>query len=357
MPTVHRGAPSQFAMLLCLAASLLACSDRRIVNEKVETRLNVREHPSTDQAVVVGKLYRGQKVLVVSTTDGWFNVSLPNGVQGWAKAEFLSEVSADIQSELKLLLATWGTRESLLSAGILLSVAAFGVSFASARTAAVGLRGRAFLDLRSRFSQVRGSLTGVKLIEKIEPCKKQAARDYVALAFDEWFITQWLDRKRGFYKQKRNRLGGLWSDYYESSIKSQLGEAVITEIEGMTLDTPADREFAKIMSELRTARIEEAFADLTRTIDSNLLQAIRANDTAGLLPYLDDTDKVANALSICAYENHSEILDYLLQECKEKIKEEHLKYGKVPPLASATVKENDQVRRTIEQALEERESG
>ncbi|MGL5750117.1 MAG: SH3 domain-containing protein [Paraclostridium sp.] len=51
--------------------------------------LNVRSGPSTSNGVV-GKVYRGNKVEILESSNGWNKIKLSNGTVGWASAQYLS---------------------------------------------------------------------------------------------------------------------------------------------------------------------------------------------------------------------------------------------------------------------------
>ncbi|WP_158540650.1 C40 family peptidase [Romboutsia weinsteinii] len=51
--------------------------------------LNVRSGAGTSHSVI-GKLYNGNTVEIISTSNGWHNVKLSNGKTGWVSAEYIS---------------------------------------------------------------------------------------------------------------------------------------------------------------------------------------------------------------------------------------------------------------------------
>ena len=52
------------------------------------TTLNVRSKPDTN-AQILAKLRSGEKVEVLSKSQGWFQIVTPSGVKGWVSADFI----------------------------------------------------------------------------------------------------------------------------------------------------------------------------------------------------------------------------------------------------------------------------
>ena len=51
--------------------------------------LNVRSGPSTSYSVTT-KIYKGNKVEILNTSNGWYNVKLSNGKTGWVSGSYIS---------------------------------------------------------------------------------------------------------------------------------------------------------------------------------------------------------------------------------------------------------------------------
>jgi uncharacterized protein YgiM (DUF1202 family) len=69
-----------------------AATSVNVVRVVVGSSVNVREGPSTE-AVVLGKLLRGEEVLVIrSEANGWARVRIEgDGIEGYVATRFLSE--------------------------------------------------------------------------------------------------------------------------------------------------------------------------------------------------------------------------------------------------------------------------
>jgi tetratricopeptide (TPR) repeat protein len=84
------------SLVLCLAAALLACSLGWKLYEKnhrqqgiiIEQVVEVRSGPGTEN-IAVATVHEGIKVSVRGELNGWYQISLPNGWNGWLRRDAL----------------------------------------------------------------------------------------------------------------------------------------------------------------------------------------------------------------------------------------------------------------------------
>ena len=75
------------AMALALSATAsFANSNEGTVTADV---LNVRSGPSTSYSITT-KLYKGNKVEILETSNGWYKIKTSNGTIGWVSASYIS---------------------------------------------------------------------------------------------------------------------------------------------------------------------------------------------------------------------------------------------------------------------------
>ena len=69
-------------------------NDRNSVDAAVVMRpvTSVKSSPTSDNSTDLFILHEGTKVTVLDVTDGWVNVSLADGRQGWMKADDLEMI-------------------------------------------------------------------------------------------------------------------------------------------------------------------------------------------------------------------------------------------------------------------------
>ena len=73
------------ALALSAAASFANSSEGTVTADV----LNVRSGPSTSYSVTT-KAYKGNKVEILDTSNGWYNIKLSNGKIGWVSASYVS---------------------------------------------------------------------------------------------------------------------------------------------------------------------------------------------------------------------------------------------------------------------------
>ena len=73
------------ALALSAAASFANSSEGTVTADV----LNVRSGPSTSYSVTT-KAYKGNKVEILDTSNGWYNIKLSNGKTGWVSASYVS---------------------------------------------------------------------------------------------------------------------------------------------------------------------------------------------------------------------------------------------------------------------------
>jgi competence protein ComEC len=78
-----------YVCLAWFAMTLVAEADEVTPNEEVRQGLRVRELPTTDGAVVVGTLRRGERALVVESVPSWYLVRLPSGINGYVSKRWV----------------------------------------------------------------------------------------------------------------------------------------------------------------------------------------------------------------------------------------------------------------------------
>ena len=92
------------AIILTATAGSL-CKDITIVNADninktgvVNTSaLNVRKGPSTKNGIVT-KIYKGDKVTITDSSNGWYKVKLSNGKTGWVSDDYIKVSSSNTSS-------------------------------------------------------------------------------------------------------------------------------------------------------------------------------------------------------------------------------------------------------------------
>jgi hypothetical protein len=82
-------------------------------SERVSTRLQVREHPSAaDTVVVVGKLLKNETAEWLGAVPSWYHVRLDNGVVGYVHKAWSDTFTTDVgRRELQLRLGAWNVKK------------------------------------------------------------------------------------------------------------------------------------------------------------------------------------------------------------------------------------------------------
>ena len=87
---------------ICLSTLGIAISAApSFANEKegiiTASALNVRSGPSTSNSVV-GKVYKGNKVEIIESSNGWHKIKLSNGNSGWASGSYINVTTSNNSS-------------------------------------------------------------------------------------------------------------------------------------------------------------------------------------------------------------------------------------------------------------------
>ena len=73
--------------LVLLTLPLIATAELVVPVESVETFVNIRLNPQAGTEIV-GRLHRGDELVLVKTVDGWHEVELPGGGVGFIHADW-----------------------------------------------------------------------------------------------------------------------------------------------------------------------------------------------------------------------------------------------------------------------------
>ena len=73
--------------------------------------LNVRSGPSTSNSVV-GKVYKGNKVEIIESSNGWHKIKLSNGNSGWASGSYINVTTSNNSSSANNSNTSNGSTES-----------------------------------------------------------------------------------------------------------------------------------------------------------------------------------------------------------------------------------------------------
>lgn len=84
------------SVALAMGATDVYAAEKGTVTTDV---LNVRSGPSTNHSVI-GKLYRGNTVEILQSSNGWHQVRLSNGSTGWSSGDYISKGSSNNQGSL-----------------------------------------------------------------------------------------------------------------------------------------------------------------------------------------------------------------------------------------------------------------
>ena len=81
-------------MALMIVTAMVAAEAETVTPvDSVESYVNVREAPAAT-AAVVGRLHRDESLPLVATTDGWYEVQLPDGKSGFVSADWSRVLAA-----------------------------------------------------------------------------------------------------------------------------------------------------------------------------------------------------------------------------------------------------------------------
>ncbi len=75
--------------VLAINSTEANASDMGIINTSV---LNVRSGAGTNYAII-GKLYKGNSIDILSSSNGWYKVKLSNGSTGWVSSQYVDKNS------------------------------------------------------------------------------------------------------------------------------------------------------------------------------------------------------------------------------------------------------------------------
>jgi uncharacterized protein YgiM (DUF1202 family) len=79
-------------VLLVVALPVTAAAEFVIPIESVEQFINIRAEPDVDSDII-GRLYQGDKILLVETIDGWFEIEIEPDFNGFISRDWAYTVT------------------------------------------------------------------------------------------------------------------------------------------------------------------------------------------------------------------------------------------------------------------------
>lgn len=79
-------------------------------SDRVTTRLNVREHPTTDSAIV-GKIVPGETATLIDSTTRWYQVRLDDGTPGYVSKAWSVVLATAAEAENSIRIGGWNIKK------------------------------------------------------------------------------------------------------------------------------------------------------------------------------------------------------------------------------------------------------
>ena len=79
-------------------------------SDRVASRLNVREQPSTDSPIV-GKLVPGETATLIDSPARWYRIRLDNGALGYVSKAWSEVVATAARADASIRIGTWNLKK------------------------------------------------------------------------------------------------------------------------------------------------------------------------------------------------------------------------------------------------------